>query len=138
MEAMADMEVMVDTVAREKQKLPQLHTMADMVDMDMEAMADMEVMVDTVAREKQKLPQLHTMVDMVMGDMVDTEDTVDIVESVMPNHTMVMEVVMAVMEVMVMVDMDGESKPTIINLNPRLSRQLSTSSHQIDIQNNTS
>merc|ERR1712218_376682 len=106
------MEVMVDTVAREKQKLPQLHTMGDMVDMDMEAMADMEVMVDTVAREKQKLPQLHTMadmVDMVMEDMVDTEDTVDIVESVMPNHTMVMEVVMAVMEVMVMVDMDGES-----------------------------
>merc|ERR1711894_560703 len=111
---------MVDTVAREKQKHPQLHTMADMVDMDM------EVMVDTVEREKQKLPQLHTMadmVDMVMEDMVDTEDTVDIVESVMPNHTMVMEVVMAVMEVMVMVDMGGESKPTIINLNPRLSRQ---------------
>merc|ERR1712020_879651 len=105
MEAMG-MEVMVDTVAREKQKHPQLHTMADMVDMDMEAMADMEVMVDTVEREKQKLPQLHTMadmVDMVMEDMVDTEDTVDIVESVMPNHTMVMEVVMAVMEVMVMV-----------------------------------
>merc|ERR1711894_778479 len=103
MEAM-DMEVMVDTVAREKQKHPQLHTMADMVDMDMEAMADMEVMVDTVEREKQKLPQLHTMADMV---------------------------VMAVMEVMavVMVDMDGESKPTIINLNPRLSRQLSPSSH---------
>merc|ERR1712043_84460 len=101
--------------------------MGDMVDMDMEAMGDMEVMVDTVAREKQKLPQLHTMadmVDMVMEDMVDTEDTVDIVESVMPNHTMVMEEVMAV----VMVDMDGESKPTIINLNPRLSRQLSTSS----------
>merc|ERR1711909_252638 len=99
-------EVMVDTVAREKQKHPQLHTMADM-----------EVMVDTVEREKQKLPQLHTMADMV--DMV-MED-------------------MAVMEVMavVMVDMDGESKPTIINLNPRLSRQLSTSSHQIDIQNNT-
>merc|ERR1712020_479290 len=97
MEAMG-MEVMVDTVAREKQKHPQLHTMADMVDMDMEAMADMEVMVDTVEREKQKLPQLHTMADMV-------------------------EVVMAVMEVMavVMVDMDGESKPTIINLNPRLS-----------------
>merc|ERR1712179_44295 len=133
------MAAMVDTVAREKPKPTQLHTMADMVDtvdmvdMDMEAMADMEVMVDTVAREKQKLPQLHT-----MADMVDTEDTVDIVESVMPNHTMVMEVVMAVMEVMVMVDMDGESKPTIINLNPRLSRQLSTSSHQIDIQNNTS
>merc|ERR1712020_624846 len=125
MEAMG-MEVMVDTVAREKQKHPQLHTMADMVDMDMEAMADMEVMVDTVEREKQKLPQLHTMADMVdMG----TEDTVDIMESVMPNHTMVMEVVMAVMEVMVMVDMDGESKPTIINLNPGLSRQLSTSSH---------
>merc|ERR1712200_310497 len=97
-------EVMVDTVAREKQKLLQLHTMADMVDMDMEAMADME-------------------------------DTVDIVESVMPNHTMVMEAVMGVMAVMV--DMDGESKPTIINLNPRLSRQLSTSSHLIDIQNNT-
>merc|ERR1711909_130491 len=135
------MAAMVDTVAREKPKLTQLHTMADMVDtVDMEAM-DMEVMVDTVAREKQKHPQLHTMadmVDMVMEDMVDTEDTVDIVESVMPNHTMVMEVVMAVMEVMVMVDMDGESKPTIINLNPRLSRQLSTSSHQIDIQNNTS
>merc|ERR1711922_67501 len=112
------MAAMVDTVAREKPALNQLHTMADMVDMDM------EVMVDTVAREKQKLPQLHTMadmVDMVMEDMVDTEDTVDIVESVMPNHTMVMEVVMA--------DMDGESKPTIINLNPRLSRQLSTSSH---------
>merc|ERR1712200_338422 len=128
------MAAMVDTVAREKQKLTQLHTMADMVDMDMEAMVDMEVMVDTVAREKQKLLQLHTMadmVDMVMEDMVDTEDTVDIVEGVMPNHTMVMEVVMAVMEVMavVMVDMDGESKPTIINLNPRLSRQLSTSSH---------
>merc|ERR1712200_290933 len=100
MEAM-DMAAMVDTGAREKPKLPQLHTMADMVDMDMEAMADMEVMVDTVAREKPKLPQLHTMADMVdmdMEDMVDTEDTVDIVESVMPNHTMVMEVVMAVME----------------------------------------
>merc|ERR1712179_88249 len=103
MEAM-DMEVMVDTVAREKQKHPQLHTMADMVDMDMEAMADMEVMVDTVEREKQKLPQLHTMADMVDMVMVDTEDTVDIVESVMPNHTMVMEVVMAVMEVMAVVD----------------------------------
>merc|ERR1711894_377964 len=118
-----DMAAMVDTVAREKLKLTQLHTMADM-----------EVMVDIVAREKLKLPQLHTMADMVdmdMEAMVDTEDTVDIVESVMPNHTMVMEVVMAVMEVMavVTVDMDGESKPTIINLNPRLSRQLSTSSH---------
>merc|ERR1712179_893860 len=133
------MAAMVDTVAREKPKPTQLHTMADMVDtVDMEAMADMEVMVDTVAREKQKLPQLHTMADMVDMVMEDMEDTVDIVESVMPNHTMVMEVVMAVMEVMVMVDMDGESKPTIINLNPRLSRQLSTSSHQIDIQNNTS
>merc|ERR1739844_788781 len=68
-----DMEVMVDTVEREKLKLPQLHTMAAMAVMvDTEDMVvDMEVMVDTVAREKPKLPQLHTMEDMVE----DTEDT---------------------------------------------------------------
>merc|ERR1719495_2930044 len=69
MEAMVDTdtvdtEVMVVTVAREKLKLPQLHTMVDT-----EVMVD-TVMVDTVESVKLKLP--HTM-DMVV--MVDTEDT---------------------------------------------------------------
>merc|ERR1712124_159778 len=62
-------EVMVVTVAREKLKLPQLHTMVDT-----EVMVD-TVMVDTVESVKLKLP--HTMDMVVMADtvMVDTEDT---------------------------------------------------------------
>merc|ERR1712218_539948 len=73
-------EAMVDTVAREKLKLPQLHTMEDTDMVDTEDTA----MVDTVESVKLKLPQLHTMADMedmvdtvVMVDtvMVDTEDT---------------------------------------------------------------
>merc|ERR1712025_89090 len=73
-----DTEVMVVTVAREKLKLPQLHTMVDTEDTDMVDTED-TAMVDTVESVKPKLPQLHTMVDMVvMVDtvMVDTEDTV--------------------------------------------------------------
>merc|ERR1712088_668060 len=72
-----DTEVMVVTVAREKLKLPQLHTMVDTEDTDMVDTED-TAMVDTVESVKLKLPQLHTMVDMVvMVDtvMVDTEDT---------------------------------------------------------------
>merc|ERR1712088_297688 len=68
-----DTEVMVDTVAREKLKLPQLHTMEDTDVVDTEDTA----MADTVESVKLKLPQLHTMADMVvMVDtvMVDTED----------------------------------------------------------------
>merc|ERR1712079_184576 len=57
-------EVMVVTVAREKLKLPQLHTMVDT-----EVMVD-TVMVDTVESVKLKLPHI---MDMVV--MVDTEDT---------------------------------------------------------------
>merc|ERR1711868_120711 len=82
MEAMVDTdtvdtEVMVVTVAREKLKLPQLHTMVDTEDTDMVDTED-TAMVDTVESVKLKLPQLHTMADMeVMVDtvMVDTEDT---------------------------------------------------------------
>merc|ERR1712124_156269 len=59
-------EVMVVTVAREKLKLPQLHTMVDT-----EVMVD-TVMVDTVESVKLKLP--HTMDMVVMADTV-TEDT---------------------------------------------------------------
>merc|ERR1712227_220774 len=75
---------MVDTVAREKLKLPQLHTMVDTEDTDMVDTED-TAMADTVESVKLKLPQLHTMADMeamvdteVMVDtvMVDTEDTV--------------------------------------------------------------
>merc|ERR1712156_4642 len=65
---MVDTEVMVVTVAREKLKLPQLHTMVDTEATDM---------VDTVESVKLKLPQLHTMADMEV--MVDTEDMVDTV-----------------------------------------------------------
>merc|ERR1712154_661790 len=76
-------EAMVDTVAREKLKLPQLHTMVDTEDTDMGDTED-TAMVDTVESVKLKLPQLLTMADMevmvdteVMVDsvMVDTEDT---------------------------------------------------------------
>merc|ERR1712025_1193037 len=89
-----DTEVMVVTVAREKLKLPQLHTMVDTEDTDMGDTED-TAMVDTVESVKPKLPQLHTMVDMeVMVDMEDMVDTVmvDTVESVklkLP-HTTVM------------------------------------------------
>merc|ERR1712200_292225 len=68
-----DTEVMVVTVAREKLKLPQLHTMVDTEDTDMVDTEDTD-MVDTVESVKLKLPQLHTMADMEV--MVDTEDTV--------------------------------------------------------------
>merc|ERR1711973_197270 len=61
-----DTEAMVDTVAREKLKLPQLHTMVDTEDTDMVDTED-TAMVDTVESVKLKLP--HTM-DMVV--MVDT------------------------------------------------------------------
>merc|ERR1712223_962586 len=81
MEAMVDtdtvdMEVMVVTVAREKLKLPQLHTMVDTEATDMVDTED-TAMVDTVESVKLKLLQLHTMADMVV--MVDTvmEDTED-------------------------------------------------------------
>merc|ERR1712223_1922707 len=83
-----DTEVMVVTVAREKLKLPQLHTMVDteatdMVDTedtDMEVMVDTEdmvdtVMVDTVESVKLKLPHTMDMVVMVDTVMEDTEDT---------------------------------------------------------------
>merc|ERR1711928_109311 len=52
----------VDTVAREKLKLPQLHTMVDTEDTDMVDTED-TAMVDTVESVKLKLPQLHTMAD---------------------------------------------------------------------------
>merc|ERR1712088_730992 len=67
-----DTEVMVVTVAREKLKLPQLHTMVDTEDTDM---VDTEVMVDTVESVKLKLPHTTDMVVMVDTVMVDTEDT---------------------------------------------------------------
>merc|ERR1712180_498592 len=79
MEAMVDTdtvdtEVMVVTVAREKLKLPQLHTMVDTEATDMVDTED-TAMVDTVESVKLKPPQLHTMADMEV--MVDTEDMVD-------------------------------------------------------------
>merc|ERR1712088_800242 len=72
-----DTEAMVDTVAREKLKLPQLHTMVDTEDADMvdtEVMVD-TAMVDTVESVKLKLPHTMDMVAMVDTVMVDTEDT---------------------------------------------------------------
>merc|ERR1711962_189809 len=96
MEAMVDTdtvdtEVMVVTVAREKLKLPQLHTMVDTEDTAMvdtvesvklkppqlHTIADMEVMVDTVESVKLKLPHTMDMVVMVDTVMEDTEDTED-------------------------------------------------------------
>merc|ERR1712038_1414045 len=79
MEAMVDTdtvdtEVMVVTVAREKLKLPQLHTMVDTEDTDMVDTVD-TVMVDTVESVKLKLPHTMDMVVMVDTVMVDTEDT---------------------------------------------------------------
>merc|ERR1712180_102377 len=82
MEAMVDTdtvdtEVMGVTVAREKLKLPQLHTMVDMeVMVDTEDMVD-TVMVDTVESVKLKLPHTMDMVVMVDTVMEDTEDTED-------------------------------------------------------------
>merc|ERR1712201_62211 len=61
------MGAMVETVESVKPKLPQLHTMEDMVD---------TVMVDTVESVKLKLPHTMDMVVMVDTVMVDTEDTV--------------------------------------------------------------
>merc|ERR1712109_51637 len=70
-----DTEGMGVTVAREKLKLPQLHTMADMeVMVDTEDMVD-TVMVDTVESVKLKLPHTMDMVVMVDTVMEDTEDT---------------------------------------------------------------
>merc|ERR1711972_1240514 len=79
MEAMVDTdtvdtEAMVDTVAREKLKLPQLHTMVDTEDTDMVDTED-TAMVDTVESVKLKLPHTMDMVVMVDTVMVDTEDT---------------------------------------------------------------
>merc|ERR1712088_728381 len=65
---------MVDTVAREKLKLPQLHTMVDTEDTDMVDTVD-TAMVDTVESVKLKLPHTMDMVVMVDTVMVDTEDT---------------------------------------------------------------
>merc|ERR1712218_115073 len=80
-----DTGVMVVTVAREKLKLPQLHTMVDteatdMVDTEDTAMGDTEdmvdtVMVDTVESVKLNLPHTMDMVVMVDTVMEDTEDT---------------------------------------------------------------
>merc|ERR1712203_495626 len=115
---MGDTEAMVDTVAREKLKLPQLHTMVDTEDTDMVDTED-TAMVDTVESVKLKLPQLHTMADMEV--MVDTEAMVDTVESVklkLP-HTMDM----VVMVDTVMVDTEDTltaSKRSIIYIIPRL------------------
>merc|ERR1711884_855047 len=104
----------VVTVAREKLKLPQLHTMVDTED---------TAMADTVESVKLKLPQLHTMADMEV--MVDTEamvDTVmvDTVESVKLKllHTTDMEVMVDT----VMVDTEDTltaSKRSIIYIIPR-------------------
>merc|ERR1711922_18182 len=69
-----DTEVMVVTVAREKLKLPQLHTMVDTEDTDMVDTEDTD-MVDTVESVKLKLPHTTDMVVMVDTVMVDTEDT---------------------------------------------------------------
>merc|ERR1712223_1337299 len=79
MEAMVDTdtvdtEVMVVTVAREKLKLPQLHTMVDTEDTDMVDTED-TAMVDTVESVKLKLPHTTDMEVMVDTVMVDTEDT---------------------------------------------------------------
>merc|ERR1719392_162524 len=109
---------MVVTVAREKLKLPQLHTMVDTEDTDMVDTEDTD-MVDTVESVKLKLPQLHTMADMEV--MVDTAVMVDTVESVklkLP-HTMDM----VVMVDTVMVDTEDTltaSKRSIIYTIPRL------------------
>merc|ERR1712025_1403787 len=69
-----DTEVMVVTVAREKLKLPQLHTMGDTEDTDMVDTED-TAMVDTVESVKLKLPHTMDMVVMVDTVMVDMEDT---------------------------------------------------------------
>merc|ERR1712218_385942 len=61
---------MVDTVAREKLN----HTMDMEAMVDMEVMVD-TVMVDTVESVKLKLPHTMDMVVMVDTVMVDTEDT---------------------------------------------------------------
>merc|ERR1712124_219806 len=116
MEAMVDTdtvdtEVMVVTVAREKLKLPQLHTMVDTEDTDMVDTED-TAMVDTVESVKLKLPQLHTMADMEV--MVDTVmvDTVESVKLKLPHTTD-----MVVMVDTVMVDMEDTvtaSKRSII------------------------
>merc|ERR1712088_811641 len=120
------MEAMVDTVAREKPKLPQLHTMADTEDM----VVDMEAMVDTVAREKPKLPQLHTMAD--MEDMVvDMEVMVDIVAREKPKlpqlHTMADMAFMGIWWIR-RIQIRQVNQPSSTS-NPRISRHLSTLSH---------
>merc|ERR1712025_1222086 len=112
-----DTEVMVVTVAREKLKLPQLHTMVDTEDTDMVDTEDTD-MVDIVESVKLKLPQLHGMVDMEV--MVDTV-MVDTVESVKLKllHT----TDMVVMVDTVMVDTEDTltaSKRSIIYIIPRL------------------
>merc|ERR1712122_427450 len=118
-----DTEVMVVTVAREKLKLPQLHTMVDTEDTDMVDTED-TAMADTVESVKLKLPQLHTMAD--MEAMVDTEvmvdtvmvDTVESVKLKLP-HTTDMEVMVDT----VMVDTEDTltaSKRSIIYNIPRL------------------
>merc|ERR1712064_121736 len=69
-----DTEVMVVTVAREKLKLPQLHTMVDTEATDMVDTED-TAMVDTVESVKLKLPHttdMEVMVDTVDTDMEDT------------------------------------------------------------------
>merc|ERR1712223_1685766 len=125
MEAMVDTdtvdtEVMVVTVARERLKLPQLHTMVDTEDTDMVDTED-TAMVDTVESVKLKLPQLHTMAVMVdMEVMVDTVmvDTVESVKLKLP-HTMDM----VVMVDTVMVDTEDTltaSKRSLIYIIPRL------------------
>merc|ERR1712124_81743 len=109
-----DTEVMVDTVAREKLKLPQLHIMVDTEDTDMVDTED-TAMADTVESVKLKLPQLHTMVDMVDTVMV---DTVESVKLKLP-HTTDMEVMVDT----VMVDTEDTltaSKRSIIYNIPRL------------------
>merc|ERR1712165_618105 len=111
---MGDTEVMVVTVAREKLKLPQLHTMVDTEATDMVDTED-TAMVDTVESVKLKLPQLHTMVDMVDTVMV---DTVESVKLKLP-HTMDM----VVMVDTVMVDTEDTltaSKRSIFYIIPRL------------------
>merc|ERR1711879_387528 len=107
-------EAMVDTVAREKLKLPQLHTMEDTDMVDTEDTA----MVDTVESVKLKLPQLHTMADTEV--MVDTA-MVDTVESVKLKLPHTMDMVVMVDTVMVdTADTLTASKRSIIYIIPRI------------------
>merc|ERR1712165_258759 len=81
MEVMVDMEVMADTVEREKlTPMPTMDMVAVMV--DMEDMVDTEAMADTVEREKLKPMPTMDMVVVMVDTVVDMEAMVDTVMAV--------------------------------------------------------